>query len=55
MNDLHELAICGESLIIVLSCCIINGLNGHTKPPPSVREKNINSGNCGIINPKKTR
>lgn len=40
MNDLHELAICGESLIIVLSCCIINGLNGHSSSP-SMQKKRL--------------
>lgn len=39
MNDLHELAICGESLIIVLSCCIINGLNGHSSSPSMQKKR----------------
>ena len=39
MNDLHELAICGESLIIVFSCCIINGLNGTILFPTMQKKK----------------
>lgn len=57
MNDLHELAICGESLIIVFSCCIINGLNGTIPcyPCRKKRRKSLKYNNtvnpCHIIIP----